>query len=969
MDSLLDPSAPLPAPADDEAAGRTAADLAAAGQLSDLLADPRGRALVDAAAGNSPFLAQALLRVPQAVAAALHDGIDRTLATIAAATGQEAQSTPALMQRLREQRLAAATLIGLADIAGWTTQRVVAALSTFADAAIAAAVRFLLQDAVRSGHLAEEPSGYTVLAMGKLGAGELNYSSDIDLIVLWDQDRVRLGRASSASDVFVPLTRKLVQLLAERTHDGYVFRTDLRLRPDPGSTAVAMSMAAAEAYYESVGQNWERAALIKARPVAGDLAAGAAFLKRLTPFLWRKHLDFAAIADIHSIKRQIHEHKGHGEIAVRGHNVKLGAGGIREIEFFAQTVQLIAGGRDPSLRVRPTTQALDALAAARRIDVGAARDLSDSYWFLRRVEHRLQMVGDEQTHTLPKDAAGMRRIALFSGYGEVATFERDVRAHLERVSEHSSHLFQRAPALAAGGSLVFTGVEDEPETLKTLRRLGFKEPAKVAAMVRGWHHGRMPATRAERARELLTELMPDLLRAFGRTPHPDFALLRLDEFLGRLPAGVQVFALLAAHPEMLDLLAEVMGVAPRLAEALSRRPAMLDAVLSPAFFRALPTRDALRAELDTLLGGADSFEDALNRARQFDGERKFQVGVQVMRGRADARRAGWMLADLADAVIAALLVRVEDEFARQHGRVLGGRFAILALGKFGAREMSAASDLDLVFLYDAPAANSDGRTPLAASTYYARLGQRVISALSAPTAYGVLYEVDMRLRPSGSQGAIASSLRGFLDYQHKDAWTFEHMALTKGRFVAGDASLGADLVQGVREVLGKRRDRAKLLADVADLRRRVDGEHGTTDPLRVKYVRGGLLDLEFLAQVLELADAAEHPAVLNPDTAGAYGALGKAGLLPAETAARLGRAVLFQRTVQAWLRACLREEPDSTSVPPALLEAAARVAGTTSTRQLMAELVQTQAWVYQIFKDTIETFSSSQDAEISRKSL
>ena len=805
--------------------------------------------------------------------------------------------------------------------------------------------------------------------MGKLGAGELNYSSDIDLIVLWDQDRLHLGSAERAADVFVPLTRKLVQVLNERTTEGYVFRTDLRLRPDPGSTPVAMSTAAAEAYYESVGQNWERAALIKALPVAGDIAAGEAFLQRLTPFLWRKHLDFAAIADIHSIKRQIHAHKGHSEIAVRGHNVKLGAGGIREIEFFAQTLQLIAGGRDASLRLRPTTVALQALAAARRTEPVAAEELSRAYWYLRRIEHRLQMVGDEQTHTLPKDDEGLRHIALFSGYPDVEAFETELRAHLERVSLYSGRLFERAPALSGGGSLVFTGVEDEPETLKTLAKHGFKEPAKIAAMVRGWHHGRMPATRTERARELLTELMPNLLRAFGRTPHPDFALLRLDEFLTKLPAGVQVFALLAAHPEMLDLLAEVMGVAPRLAEGLARRPSLLDAVLSPAFFRSLPSRDALRSELEGQLAGADSIEEVLNRCRQFTGERRFQVGVQVMRGRADARRAGGMLADLADTVIAGLLTRVSEEFAKAHGRVPGGRFAVLALGKLGAREMTAASDLDLVFVYDAEAPASDGKAPLPASTYYGRLSQRLIAALSAPTAYGVLYEVDMRLRPSGVQGPIASSLKGFADYEQKDAWTFEHMALTKSRVVAGDEALATALRETIRSLMVAPRDAQKVINDVADLRRRVSQEHGTADPLRIKFVRGGLLDLEFLAQAHELVSATVHPEVLQADTARAFDALGAAGALPGEIAARLGRATLLQRNVQAWLRACIREEPDSDSVAPALLEAAARAAGTTSTRQLLADLVQTQAWVYEIFKQRIEDAASHDEAATTHNTL
>ncbi|MBM3507331.1 MAG: bifunctional [glutamine synthetase] adenylyltransferase/[glutamine synthetase]-adenylyl-L-tyrosine phosphorylase [Alphaproteobacteria bacterium] len=940
----------LPTAADADAAERTLAELPRA-----VTGDPAVAALVRAAAGNSPFLAHALVRQPEILVHMAEHGPNATLTRSARDVAAAIPlPTPEFMRVLRQQKLGAATTIALGDIAGMPSQQVVSCLSAFADATIAAVVEHLLQEQVRAGHLAAAPSGYVVFAMGKLGAGELNYSSDVDLIALWDQDALELGSASSAADVFVPLTRAMVRQLTERAEDGYVFRTDLRLRPDPGATPVAMSFAAAEAYYENVGQNWERAAWIKARPVAGDIAAGERFLATLRPYVWRKHLDFAAIADIHSIKRQIHAHKGHGEVTVRGHNLKLGAGGIREIEFFAQTLQLIAGGRDANLRKRATTAALAALAAAQRISADAKQELEAAYWFLRRIEHRLQMVNDEQTHSLPQDAEAFRRIALFSGWDDETAFEQDVRAHLLKVSHHSGLLFQSAPALSGGGSLVFTGFEDDPETIKTLTRLGFQEPSKAAAIVRAWHHGRIAATRTERARELLTAIMPALLNAFGRTPHPDFAFLRFDEFLGHLPAGVQLFAMLHAHPEMLDLLAEIMGAAPRLAETLARRPDVLDAVLSPAFFRRLPSKATLRTKLATALDDATFIEDVLDRTRRFAGECKFQVGVQVMRGRADARAAGWMLSDLADVVVEAVLERAAAEFARQHGTVAGGSFGVMALGKLGAREMTAASDLDLVFLYDAPDVQSDGRTPLPAQTYYMRLSQRLIAALTAPTATGRLYEVDMRLRPSGTQGPIASSLAGFLRYQEKEAWLFEHMALTRGRYVAGSPELGARVTADLHSILARRRDPARVLADVADLRRKVDAQHSTRDPWRVKYVRGGTLDLEFLAQALALQTAADRPEVLQGDTAAAFDALGKAGVLAQDVAGWLSRAVLLQRTVHGWLRACLIDDLDPEQAPPALMAAMAKAAGASSGKQLAAELVQTQAWVYQQFRTRIE---------------
>lgn len=954
----------LPKPADAAAAERLLEELAAAPALAPVLADAAARDLLRAVGGNSPFLSHGVLRAPEVMAAFWSEGPRVTLDRILQATRDAAQSGSQadLMRALRHQRWGAALTIGLADVAEtWSEPQVTAALSEFADAAIAAAVGFLLQQAALDGRIEDRPaaeSGLAVFGMGKLGACELNYSSDVDLIVFWDGDRVRPLGDFTAEDTFVRMTRALVRILSDRTEDGYVFRTDLRLRPDPGATPVAMSMAAAEAYYESVGQNWERAAWIKGRVVAGDPTAAAGFLKRLTPYLWRKHLDFAAIEDIQSLKRQIHAIKGHGEIAVRGHNLKLGAGGIREIEFFAQTLQLIAGGRDPSLRSRRTTEALSALAAANRATADAARDLTHSYWFLRRLEHRMQMIDDAQTHSLPDDDEGFRRAALFSGFPDVQTFETAVRKELETVAKHSARLFEKSPQLSVGGSLVFTGVEDDPDTLKTLAALGFAEPSKAAATIRAWHHGRYGATRTERARELLTELMPHLLKAFGSTPHADYAFLRFDAFLSRLPAGVQLFSLLRSHTELLSLLAEIMGAAPRLAEMLSQRPGILDAVLYPTFFRPLPGKDALRKEFDAQLAAANSYEDVLDLARTFANERKFQVGVQVMRGRADARRAGWMFTDLAEMLVQALLERTEAEFSRQHGTIPGGTYAVVGMGKLGAREMTAASDLDLIFLYDAPAdAVSTGRSKLPAAAYYVRLSQRLITALSAPTARGRLYEVDARLRPSGIQGQLAVSLDGFLQYEREEAWTFEHIALTRARPVAGSPELLAQIQDGVRSVLVRPRDMHRLLADVADLRAKVTLQHGTRNPLHIKYVRGGTFDLEFLAQYLQLRAAAEHPEVLHGDTAAAFVALGSAGVISAELSGRLARATLFLRNVQSVLRATLEGDTalaEAGETPEGLMRSVAKASGTLSTAQLKAELEKAEAWVYERFQEMIE---------------
>ncbi|HTV87785.1 MAG TPA: bifunctional [glutamine synthetase] adenylyltransferase/[glutamine synthetase]-adenylyl-L-tyrosine phosphorylase, partial [Stellaceae bacterium] len=765
-------------------------------------ATPAGRRLLAALFGNSPFLSGAAVVEWDFLTRLVTEGLDPPFAAIVAAVEKHedrGENQAELMRRLRLARRRVALLAAVAEIAGiWTLERQMAALSRFADAAVGAAVRHLLREAAANRRLRvadpgdpERGSGFIVLAMGKLGGEELNYSSDIDLILLYDPADLPQSMQDAAQSSFSRVARDLVRILDERSGDGYVFRTDLRLRPDPRSTPLAISVPAALSYYETVGQNWERAALLKARPIAGDRLAARRFLAELQPFIWRRHLDFAAIGDIHSIKRQIEAHHGGGQIAVEGHNIKIGRGGIREIEFFAQTQQLIWGGRMPQLRVGSTCAALHRLAAHGRIDARTAAALVTDYRFLRRVEHRLQMIDDAQTHRLPPDRDGVRRLATFLGYDDPERFVGELRAHLQSVEKAYAELFEEAPSLAGPGNLVFTGAEDDPDTLATLARLGFAEPGRVAALVRDWHHGRLRATRSQRAREILTEFVPELLRVFAATAHPDTALHRFDQFLARLPAGVQLFSLFAANPGLFALVADIMAEAPSLAENLAQRPALLDAVLSHGFTAPLPDRAGLAADLAALLAAARDLQDTLDLLRRWAGERRFQVGVQLLRRGIDGSTAGGVLADIAESALAALLPAVEADFAAAHGVVGGGAFAIVAMGRLGSREMSLASDLDLILIYDAPAdsAGSTGPRPLAVQAYYARLSQRLISAITAPTGEGRLYEVDMRLRPSGESGPIASSLAAFAQYQRDAAWTWEHLALTRARPVAGDPTL------------------------------------------------------------------------------------------------------------------------------------------------------------------------------------
>jgi glutamate-ammonia-ligase adenylyltransferase len=927
------PGASLPRAFDAEAASQLFARFAERGAAEKAFAAaPEGAALLAALGGHSPFLADLALRESATLLRLAERGPEATLALALDPLGRAdpAATRPGVAALLRRAKRQAALIVAVADISGtWALDRVTGALSDLADACTDYACAHLLREAQGRGDLKlaggaarHDPratcrgSGLVVLGMGKLGGRELNYSSDIDLMVLYDPE-VATYDADRAGAIYVRLARDLVRLLDERTEDGYAFRTDLRLRPDPAATPLAVSLPAAIVYYESMGQNWERAAMIKARPVAGDRALGEHFLREIRPFVWRRHLDFAAVADIHSIKRQIHAHKGHkgahDRVQVAGHDVKLGRGGIREIEFTVQVLQLIWGGRDPVLRDPTTLGALAALAAAGKIDRRAAADLADAYGFLRQVEHRLQMVADRQTHRLPEDAAGLANIASFMGFDAPESFAAALLAHMGRVERRYAGMFEAAPDLSSadgvGGDLVFTGVEDDPGTLATLRSLGFQNPAAVAAMVRGWHHGRTRATRSERARELLTALMPALLAAFARQPQPDAALMRLDTALARLPTGVQVLSLLARNPALLDRLAFVLGAAPQLADHFSRNPAALDGLLAG---HAAPQVDPA-ASLPALVKDARFLEEALEAARRLVTEGKFEVDAAALEGRLDTDAAGLARSALADAAIGALLPRLAADFARRHGRVPGGALGVVALGKLGGRDMLPGSDLDLILVYDHAAEateSSGGPKALAASQYFARLANQVVGALTAPGAEGRLYEVDMRLRPSGSKGPVAVSLGAFTRYHAESAWTWERMALTRARFVAGPPALKRRVEAAIRQAQIRSADPAQVLSDARAMRARMLRDLPADGPWDVKHMAGGLVEVEFISQALQVAHAHRLAAVVSPTTRLALAALARAKILPVGEAEALVAADRLWRAVTAHLRLTVGRWPE-----------------------------------------------------------
>ncbi|CAN7409663.1 bifunctional [glutamine synthetase] adenylyltransferase/[glutamine synthetase]-adenylyl-L-tyrosine phosphorylase [Phenylobacterium sp. LjRoot225] len=895
--------------------------------------------------GASPYLSGLARREPTRLAALLDGDPDERLTDLLARTAAVAEgdldAASAVLRRLKAELH---VLTALADLGGvWDLDAVTGALTRFADASVGAALAVAARGELEAGRMTrlgegrEGPApGWFCIAMGKQGAFELNYSSDIDISVFFDPDRLSLAEGVEAQPFAVRLTQRLADLMQAKTDEGYVFRIDLRLRPDPSSTPPAVPTPAALEYYESVGQNWERAAFIKARACAGDLEAAEAFLKELRPFVWRKNLDFAAIADIHSIKRQIHAHKVDERVSAKGVDLKLGRGGIREIEFYVQTQQLILGGRNPSLRSNRTLDALAALVAAGHVQPETAEELTRAYRMLRDVEHRVQMLADEQTHKLPESDPDRRRIAALSGYGLLRSFDAAITRTLKTVNARYGELFPTEEPLSSRfGSLVFTGVDDDPETLATLARMGFSSPPRISQTIRNWHHGHIPATRTERGRELFTRLAPRLLEAAQATGAPDTAFNRFADFFSRLSSGVQLQSLFLAQPRLFELVVQVMAFAPRLASTLARRPAAIDAMLDSQFFQEIDLVED-RPMFHAAVAQAGGFEAAMDAVRRLQREQAFRVGVQVMSGAASAETAGKAFAQLADLCIQALAPAALAEAVRLGGD-FPGQVAVVALGKCGSREMSAGSDLDLMTLYraDDPASASAAKG-WDAATFYGRFTQRLIAALSTQTAEGGLYEVDMQLRPSGTAGPVAVSFAAFDNYYQGEAETWEHLALTRARVVwATSEAFEDDCNAAIERALRRPRDRKATAADVREMRELLERERPPKGAWDLKLSPGGLVDIEFAAQFLQLAHAADG-GPLSPNTAEALAAFRSAGLAPGEPLEALEDAWRLQQDLTQLLKVALEDVHDPADEPKAfraLLARAGKARSFTSLRQ------------------------------------
>jgi len=914
---------------------------------------PAVRALLIGLADGSPYLWDLASTDAVRLVRLLNAEPETHLATLLAETGARvpaAADDAEVTQALRRMKSEAALLIALCDLGGvWPVMQATHALTQVADTAVDAALRYLLTGYARDGKLAPpDPtdvcagSGYFVLAMGKMGAGELNYSSDIDLIVFYDDTAPALANTDVPGQLYVRLTQRLARFLQERTADGYVFRTDLRLRPDPASTPIAISVTSGLNYYESVGQNWERAAMIKARVCAGDPAAGATFLNGLSPFVWRKYLDYAAVAAVQAMKRQIHAYKGHGEIAVEGHNIKLGRGGIREVEFFAQTQQLIAGGRHPELRDRETLVTLARLAAGGWIDETTRADFEAAYLFLRTIEHRLQMVNDDQTHTLPDDRDSMERFARFAGYENRDAFAAELLDHLAKVQRGYAKLFEAEQTDEP--ALVFPADQDDRKTLDRLVAMGFKAPLEASATIRAWLTGEHRSLRGEAARAELEALLPVLLDHLGKTGNPDATLLLFDRFLAGLRGGARLLSLLRQNPEFIALTALILGMAPRLADILAHHPQVMDALVDPSFFGAFPDEATLQQRLERDLAEAGGQEDFLDRVRMFGLEHMFLIGARILSGTMPARQAGEAFGRLADVVIRWIHGRVAASIADAHGRLPDEQTAVLALGKLGGNEMTATSDLDLILIYDfdQERPESDGSRPLYGGQYFARLTQRLISALTSRTNYGALYQVDMRLRPSGRSGPLATQIDGFQSYQENEAWTWEHMALTRARIVSAPPAFAERVNAAIGEVLRRERDPVQVAGDVVEMRGAIAREIGSKGRWDLKYVDGGLIDIEFIAQYLQLVHAAHHPDILDTSTARVLERAARLGLLAKEDADVLRPAVRLYQDLTQVLRLCLTAAFEPKGADPGLLRLLARAADVPDFATLDADLVATQ---------------------------
>lgn len=887
------------------------------------------------AKAHSPFLRRVIEKNKKVVAVLQSGGLVEAEALLKNYSSGVAKIDTAL----RRERLAVALVVAIGDLSGgYRFRQVVRLLSDFADHALDRAILAAFADCAPG----SRARGFSAIALGKHGSRELNYSSDIDLIFIADHDTLPRGARGDPQHLAIQIARRVVEILQVRTGEGYVFRVDLRLRPSPEATPIVLPLDAAISYYESSAEPWERAAFIRARAVGGDTGLGKRFLEMLTPFVWRRALDFGAIKEIRAISRRIRDHYAQGQKMGPGFDLKRGRGGIREIEFFTQIHQLIHGGRDPELRIPATLDALAALGAAGHIAEAEVETLGDAYRLFRTIEHRLQMVDDQQTHSLPADADALDNVARLHGLdnGESLIAQltgptMTVAALYDELDEGSEERLSKDPQL----------LENH------LRQTGLVDVEDFRRRIEGWRDGKHLTTRSATARDALEAILPGLIADFARSPDPLGAINRFDTLLDRLPSAVNFFRLIEARPGLGRLLVDILSHAPALADQLSRRSELFDSLIDAT---ALDPPEPL-AELVTILrerSAASDYQLLLDRMRQLVGEERFALGVQLIEGASDPLAVAGGYARVAEAALTVLADAAVAEFETVHGRISGGELVILALGRLGGGALTHASDLDLVYLFTgAHDAQSDGERPLGATRYFQRLAQRVTAALSVPTAAGPLYDVDTRLRPSGAQGLLAVSFDSFAAYHRDNAWTWEHMALARARPVFGSSSARNKLSAMIEEILRRPRDRSDLLADVRAMRTDLAKHKPPAGSLDVKLIEGGLVDLEFCVHLIQLGLGAG----IAPQLSTALDAQIEAGLIAPEMAASHGLLTRMLVTLRL-------VSPASTDVPSGSRDLVAKLCGASDWNGLLADYERARQCVIHEWRRLAEIPDNSGDS-------
>jgi glutamate-ammonia-ligase adenylyltransferase len=856
---------------------------------------------------HSPFLREALAARPDIAERFLETGPNAAAAQ-AIETGAETAGA-----ELRRRRQALALAVALGDLSGeLSLEEVTGFLSDFADRSIDRAVQVAMEEIFPG----EEPRGLAVIALGKLGSRELNFSSDVDLLLLFDPDTLPRRSRGEPGDSAVRVGRRIVELLQKRTEDGYVARVDMRLRPSPEVTPIVLPLNAAISYYESAAVGWERAAFIRARCCAGDRRVGTAFLRAIDPFVWRRVLDFGAIDEVRSISERIRDHYSRGQKFGPGFDLKRGRGGIREVEFYVHAQQLVHGGREPELRVPATLDAIPALREAGYLEPELAAGLEEAYRRLRTAEHRVQLVEDQQTHLIPAGADALTNVARLHGFDTGSDLLDWLRPWVDKVGDAFDELAGDTPERLPAN---VDALQSEVETL------GFPDIDSVLRRIGEWRSGRPRSLRSAAATRAFEAMLPALLRAIAKSADPMRALNRLSDVIERVPSGVNFYRLLEARPGLTTLVARILAHAPALSDQLARRPELLDTLLDESCFDPPPPPAEFARLIEDEMKGR-TYELALDRARRLVNDRRFALGVQLIDLNEDALTVGKGYADVAEGALVALADTAVTEFEESHGRLAGAELLVLGLGRLGGGVLTNASDLDIIYLFTQPAADvSDGPKPLGPANYFNRLANRVTAALSVPTPAGPLYDVDTRLRPQGSKGMLVVSLDGFAEYQRNEAWTWEHMALARARPVFGSPEARAKAAGVIEDVLLQPYDAATVAADAAKMRAEIAGHKPPSGPLDVKLGPGGLVDLEFAVHVLQLT----RKVGLDPSLETAVGALAEAGLVDA-------KVVSAQKLLTKMLVTIRLVAPETTTPSEESCELMARACGADAWSELLA---------------------------------